>query len=437
MRGRITICTAVALLAGALPATASASHTLSLHLTPTSITSRDDILAFGKLTGSDRGNRKVHLYVVPNTTLRAIRPVRGNILCRIDLSAATDSASATTAPDGTWQTTLSGSTTKVNSQVIAASKLKHPGAHECSVVSTKLGSFKAKAIVTADSPPASTPTDTQISIGAKISPGTSHPHERLSLERRSNGAWQKVASAKTDAGGHAVIKVSFTQPGVKTLRVRFGGDVANTAASSDSFQLTAEQKQNAAFTINPAAHTVTTGESVMVTGTLGGSGSAGRLIQLVGHDVTGFHTLGFLNADPSGNYAFSTGALAHSTALVVEVSDTPSRRSAEAHVIARSIVTLTSVTGPHAGAAYVGDPVTFGGSITPNRHGDEVDLQRQGDGGVWHTIDTAHVKSDGTYSIVHQFLKAGPVPLRVVIPGDDSDGRGVSPVFQGQVDPLP
>ena len=73
-----------------------------------------------------------------------------------------------------------------------------------------------------------------------------------------------------------------------------------------------------------------------------------------------------------------------------------------------------------------GQPVTFTGSVTPDKAGDVVYLQRQGTDGDWHTVGVSVVKPDSTFRFVRTFGAAGAKTFRARIPGDPENVGGAS-----------
>src|SRR5581483_8261645 len=84
----------------------------------------------------------------------------------------------------------------------------------------------------------------------------------------------------------------------------------------------------------------------------------------------------------------------------------------------RDLMTLT----PSSLTSTVGGTVMFAGTVTPNKAGHVVNLQRRLANGDWESVETSFVHPDSSFQFTWRFAKAGTHELRARI---YSDGHNV------------
>ncbi len=89
-----------------------------------------------------------------------------------------------------------------------------------------------------------------------------------------------------------------------------------------------------------------------------------------------------------------------------------SRRTADLFIGVKDLINLTV-----SGTNTVGHRDTFSGTVTPDKTGKVVYLQRLGADGDYHNVGTGRVHADGTYSIGHVFGTPGTKKFRTRILG--------------------
>ncbi len=91
------------------------------------------------------------------------------------------------------------------------------------------------------------------------------------------------------------------------------------------------------------------------------------------------------------------------------------------------LATLVTLDQP-SGDLLTRTPITFSGSVVPDRVGDRAILQRQVglEGDRWRTIDAGRIGPGSTYAIVHGFRQPDDITLRVIVRGDRRHLRGES-----------
>jgi hypothetical protein len=94
----------------------------------------------------------------------------------------------------------------------------------------------------------------------------------------------------------------------------------------------------------------------------------------------------------------------------------PRRRTAGLIEGVRDVVKLFADS-----AATAGQRFNLTGSVTPDKAGDLVYLQRLGADGDWHTVGIGKVRFDSTFTFTRVFGSAGSKTFRARVPGDDGN----------------
>ena len=176
---------------------------------------------------------------------------------------------------------------------------------------------------------------------------------------------------------------------------------------------------------------VTSGETATVFGALKCvGGSAGQTVTIYERSVGvpgGFKPVGPATTAPDGTYSFVTPAITANSGFYA--------LSNGAHSATRTVRVAPQVTmgGPPEGANITTgfrNRVTFAGTVSPSDAGAEVVLQREAATAneEWRTItNKGVVAADGTFKILHTFVRPGDANLRAVVrPQGRFSIRGIS-----------
>jgi hypothetical protein len=144
----------------------------------------------------------------------------------------------------------------------------------------------------------------------------------------------------------------------------------------------------------------------------------------------GFTALGATTTDGNGNYSF-TQSPPHNMIYVVRTTLPPRRHTAPLFEGVRDLVTLAS-SSP---TSQVGGQVTFSGTVTPDKAGHVIYLQKLGPDGDWHTVKVDLVQSDATFQFTWTFGSAGVKQFRARIPGGPVNLGGASDPVSVTVSP--
>jgi hypothetical protein len=298
------------------------------------------------------------------------------------------------------------------------------------------------ALVELGSNVSATDTGTPVMFSGSVSPA--HPFERVALQvdTHEGSGWRTIAVGRTGPASQFKIAHRFSRPGVYTVRARFGGDARNVAGASDSLTITVQQRQVPGFSIHSSDPVIPYGGTVTVSGVLDKPGSnvvepstsvtlyehgAGQPERVVASTVTG----------DDGGYSFSGLMPTQNEVYVVRTTLAPRRHSARLYEGVGDVVTLsaTPTTVP------VGAAVTFAGSVTPDKAGELIYLQRKGSDGFWHDVGVHRIAADGSYSFARVFAQPGGREFRTRIYADGINVGSAAPpvtitVTQAVVSPV-
>jgi hypothetical protein len=307
---------------------------------------------------------------------------------------------------------------------------------------------------------------------------------------KGNG-WATIGRGTLDAAGNYSIAHIFVIPssqnGDATVRVLLRNDVRNIASPSDSLSYEIEQAQNPNLTINAHSNPIVEAASGTVYG-VDASGS-GQLLTLYARDYRhAFGAIATTRTGAGGAYSFTVTPI-YNTAYRVVASTTPagrtgtsSRRGAPAHVASGSSggtgstgstgptgttgttgttgsTGSTGTTGPtgknRSAVLFIGvqaaltaqassttinqgQSVTFSGTVTPDKTGHAIYLERlNAAGDAWHLIAVGTVGANSTYSITQPFFVVGSETVRVKLPGGPDNQGAVSVPFTITIDAIP
>ncbi len=264
--------------------------------------------------------------------------------------------------------------------------------------------------------------------------GTVTPAEtgaRVSLQRQNAGAggrWRRVGRGEVRPDGTYSITHAFHAAGEANIRVVVRGR-RSSAGASPILSYVIAKHQNPRLTIYSSADPIAFGESATISGTAGQE--ANRTVTLLARTRSGtFAPVAQAETGASGEYSFADQSPLQDTIYRVSDGHTSS-------TILREMVQFALTASPPADAVQAGQPVTFSGSVSPVPAGGEVRIESQEPSGIgFHTVATAPVDADGSYSIAYAF-PAGAVVARVEVPSDEENLARTSEPMDIQVSPAP
>jgi hypothetical protein len=413
MRSRLTV---LALLASALavvsvPAAASAhgprhNHGLTINATPNPIIAGQSVLIYGQLNGPNSGGQEVFLYHhvagVPGYSLIGRTKTLANGFYdfpRVEGVVTTNRSWFATAP----------AFFRVHSRTVYE---------------------RVAALVSLAASSPTTDTGTPVQFTGNVSPN--HAGERVYLqEQAANGdnVWHTLKVGRIGPGSNFSFPFRFRVPGDYVLRALFRRDNRNIAAASDTITEDVQQKQIPDFTINSSAPIIPYGQSATISGILDLPGTTTPdpdvNVTLWGHTYLGqWHTVGLpTTTGTDGSYSF-TESPGTNTIYQVRTTFRPPHIRHTA-VLFEGVQDVVSI-GVSSQNVVVGQSVQFTGTVSPDKAGHPIYLQRLGADGHWHNVEINVVRQNSTYQFGWTFGNPGSAEFRVKIPGGPYDLGGVS-----------
>ena len=266
-----------------------------------------------------------------------------------------------------------------------------------------------------------------ITFSGSVSP--SHAFQRVLLQAQTGSSddWHTLKSGRLDARSHYSISYRWAVPSDRDVRVVLPADARNVRSESDAVTVTIQQAQTADFTINTAQPIIPLGSTVTVSGVLHQPNTTtpephtGVSLWARGPGQAKFHKLQDTQTATDGSYSFNQQP---STNEVYQVRTTlpANRHTAPLFEGVRDVLALqaTPTTTP------VGAKVVFTGSVTPDKAGHLVYLQRLGADGDWHTVEVRTVRPSSTFEFGWTFGKTGTDEYRARIFSDNRNVGGAS-----------
>ena len=407
MRLRFLVLASLLAVALAVPATGVAApkhnNGLTINATPNPIDSGDAVLIYGQLNTSSPGDQPIVLYH------------------RLPGEKHFSAVSSThTNTEGFYEfTRAEGVVTTNRSWFVRGPSKTH----------SRTVNERVYAEVSLNASSNTADTNHSVVFSGHVTPN--HAGERVYLQAQEGTTgddWRTIDSARLGPGSNYSIHHRFLQPGERDLRVVFGGDSRNIRSVSDTVTVTIEQTQNASFTIHTSAQNIDENSPVTISGVLYMKGSSttpdpGQTVQLWHRDGGGPYTeLASTTTGTDGSYSFTDRPI-HNQVYQVRTTASPIRKTAQLFEGVRDVVTIN----PSSTTSTVGQQVTFTGSVSPDKSGHVIDLQRLGNDGDWHTVKESRVSAGSTYSISWTFGSPGTKQFRTLVPGGDLNASGHSP----------
>jgi hypothetical protein len=401
----------LSLLAVVLPVGAQArTHQIGIQAIPNPIDAGDPMVIVGHLSGPGNANQQVNLFHhLPNqfgfSFVQSVRTdSHGNYLITRNPGVVTTNRAWFVRSDG------------------AQSRTVHEG---------------VRALVTLNASTTTAKSNQPVVFTGHVTPN--HAGDRVFLQRQvgdDDDDWRNIAGASGRLDGQSNFRIErrFRVPDVDGLTVRavIRRDRRNLAGASKPVDVTVQQNQNPKFTLNASQDPISVGQSVTLSGILAGPNNANRTVVLYGHEHNqGYHVVTTAATDASGNYSFAAQSPVHTTVYQARTA-TGNRRSAQVFEAVRDVIPAVSVT-PSSPA--VGQVVSIKGTVSPDKTGHFIELQRVGRDGDYHTIKVVRVGVGSSFEFLVRFSVPGTKRLRVHINGGPFNWGANSPPFNVVVSP--
>ncbi len=392
---------ALAVPAGAMAAHAHGpthNHGLTIVALPSKIVAGEGVTIQGELNGSGDAGQKIDLYhrIAPNANYTLI-------------------SKTTTNSEGVYEFTRAEGIVNTNRSWYVTAPQLSGNVHSKTIYE------RVAAEVSLSASSTSVDTRTPIVFSGSVSPNHTGEQVALQVERGATGtAWTTVKTGKLGAGSAYSISYAFATAGDRDVRVLFGGDARNIAAASDPVTVSVQQAQAPGFTIMSNVPTITFGGTgATLSGVLDNAGTTtpdpGVSVRLWSHlPGAKWHTAGTpVDTASDGSYSFKVKPGAN-TIYEVRTTFAPHRSTAPLYLGVHDALTMT----PSATTVAVGTKVTFSGTVSPDKAGSAIYLERMGADGHWQIVATQKVTHASTYAFNWRVERIGSLQFRVRIPSD-------------------
>jgi hypothetical protein len=400
MRLRITVlAAAIAVFAsGAVTGTAAAvpqqNRGLTIHAVPGHILAGEAVLIYGRLEGPGRANRRIRLYhrINPNSGFTLISTTTTNTLGEYEFTRA----EGVVLSNRSWF-------------------VRGPGFSHSRTVHERVA-----ALVTLAASSANGSTRHAIVFSGHVTPGHQGSVVWLQQQNASGNRWRNLGRTVVGPGSNYQISHAWRVPGAYTVRALFAGDRRNTAGASDTFQVLIQQTEVPDFTIQTSDPIVANQQPVTISGTLRQPGSTtvadpNTSVSLF-ERVPGtkpFHEVTTAMTAADGTYQFQNVESTNNELYQVRTTFAPHRHTAALFEGVQDVVNMTSSSQ----TSTVGGQVSFSGSVSPDKAGHAIYLQRLGKDNNWHTVEVGFVRPNSTFAFGWTFGTAGTKQFRARITG--------------------
>jgi hypothetical protein len=408
MRLRFTMLatTLAALALAAVPGTASAapsqSRGLTIHAVPHSIIAGEAVLIFGRLSGPDRGNQVIRLY-------HRINPNPGFTLIS---TTHTDSS-------GLYEFTRAEGLVLTNRSWF----VRGPGFTHSRTVHERVA-----ALVSLAASSSSGTTRHPITFSGHLTPNHAGEAVFLQAQKGATNNWRTLKRGVVGAGSNYQIPCAFRVPGAYDLRVLFRGDDRNVGATSDVVTVIIQQTEVPDFTIQTSDPIVTSDGPYTISGTLDKPGSTtpepGTMVSLFARQPQGgpFREVTTTTTGMNGAYTFANLESTVNDLYQVRTTFAPARHTAVLFEGVQDVVTMTASSN----TSTVDGHITFSGSVSPDKAGHAIYLQKLGADSDWHTVEIRFVNNRSTFQFGWTFGNPGVKQFRARITGGPANVGGAS-----------
>ncbi|HWE10288.1 MAG TPA: hypothetical protein VG325_13110 [Solirubrobacteraceae bacterium] len=402
------------LLAGALaasvsiavPAAAAAAPVRNQGLTirgaPNPIIAGEAVLIYGRLAGPDHASQLIRLYhrIDPAPRFTLIGTTRTNALGQYEFTRAEDIVES----NRNWF-------------------VRGPGVTHSRTVSERVSALVTLAM--------SSPTGFTrhpLVFSGHVTPGHAGSPVLLQEQNASGSGWQTLNRGRIGAGSDYNITYAWRIPSAYDVRVVFPGDARSLAAPSDPVTVLIQQTEVPDFTLTTSDPVVANGQAVTLSGVLDTPGTTTpeptTRVSLFGREpgTTQFRELTTTTTGDDGAYSFANVTSRRNELYQVWTTFAPARHSAVLFEGVQDVVTMQASSQ----TSTVNGHVTFTGSVSPDKAGHLIYLQKLGSDDNWHTVAIKSVTNASTFQFGWTFGTAGTKQFRARITGGPANVGGAS-----------
>lgn len=408
MRLRITVlaCALTALASAAAPTLAAAhpihNRGLTIHALPHRIIAGEPALILGRLHGPDHAGQRIQLF-------HRINPDRGYSLI----------GTTTTNTYGEYEFTRAEGIVLTNRSWF----VRGPG-----FTHSRTTYERVAALVSLSADSTAGLTRHPITFTGHVTPDHAGDRILLQQQRGSGDDWRTIGRTVIGAGSDFSISHAWRVPGDYNVRAVFRGDARNTRAASDAASVVIQQTQVPDFTIQTSDPIVSNGSPVTISGTLyepgTTTGEPSTSVSLFA-TVPGTHRFRELTTTTTGSgggYSFAGVSSTRNQLYAVRTTFRPIRHTAVVFEGVQDVVTMQFSSQ----SSTVGGHITFSGTVSPDKSGHAVYLQKLGKDGDWHTVEVRDVHGASTFHFGWTFGTAGTKQFRARVTGGRINVGGAS-----------
>jgi hypothetical protein len=407
MRLRFTVlaCALSAFAFTAIPGIASAApqhnRGLTIHAVPHRIIAGEAVLIYGQLKGPGHADQVITLYhrVNPNPSFSVIGTTQTDAQGRYEFTRAEGIV-------------LSNRSWFVRGPALSHSRTVHE---------------RVAALVSLAANPTTGLTRHPIQFTGHVTPDHAGSVVVLQAQKGSSDDWQTLRRAVVGPDSNYLFSYAWRTPGERDVRVLFRADSRNTAAASDPVAVTIQQTQVPDFLINTSDPIVGIGSPATISGVLYEPGTTtpepSTSISLFAREpgVPPFELVQTGTTGTDGSYSFTVQTTTNEL-YQARTTFAPPRHSA---VLFEGVQDAVTMTGPST--STVNGQVTFTGSVSPDKAGHSIYLQKLGSDNDWHTVEVGLVQANSTFQFAWTFGTAGTKEFRARITGGPANVGGASP----------
>jgi hypothetical protein len=271
----------------------------------------------------------------------------------------------------------------------------------------------------------------RVTFTGTVSPADAGARVVLQRQNASTGSdWRHIGSGFVTSSGTFTIVHTFVVPGDANVRVLVRSQRRNIPSSSNVLGYVISQAENPQLTIQASADPIAFGESVTISGKLGGGANQPVTLLARGRHQHGFAHIAQTTTNGSGEYSFPAQSPINNTFYRVTSA---SQASAVLYEGVKDVLSaqVSATTVPAGGI------VTFTGAVSPDHTGHAIYLERKGADGDFHVIEVGEVGAGSAYSISRGLYAPGVQVLRVFVPGGPENQGAASQPFAITVTPAP
>jgi hypothetical protein len=402
MRLRLTVLASALAAFGGMavpgPAGAAPVHNrgLTIHAVPIHIIAGDPVLIYGRLKGPDHANQVIRLYhrINPAPRFTLIGTARTNSFGQYEFTRAVDVVET----NRNWFVTGPGGFRLTHSRTV----------HE-----------RVAALVSLAASSQSGLTRHPLVFSGHVTPGHAGSPALLQVQNANNQRWHTIKRGRIGAGSDYNISYAWRVPGAYDVRVLFPGDVRNTSAPSDPVTVLIQQTEAPDFTINTSDPVVANGQAVKISGVLDRAGTTtpepGTSVSLFARmpGRTPFREVTTTTTGTDGSYSFTNVKSSTNELYQVRTTFAPRRHSAVLFEGVQDVVAMQASSQ----TSQVNGHITFSGSVSPDKAGHLIYLEKLGKDDNWHIVGVRFVGRASTFRFGWTFGTAGTKTFRARITG--------------------